>query len=76
MFHIFEKRGWYPIVNLTPARWAAATIASASSSRVAIGFSQRMCLPASAAAMTGSAWAPAHVVTLTASTSGLASSSR
>ena len=60
------------MVSLTPAAFAAATMASASARVVAIGFSQRMCLPAWAAAITGSAWAAAQVVTLTISTSGLA----
>jgi hypothetical protein len=60
------------MVNFTPALSAAATIASASSSVVAIGFSQRMCLPASAAAITGPAWAVGQEVTMAASTSGLA----
>ena len=42
----------WAIISFTPWRSAAAAMASASSSVVAMGFSSRMCLPAAAASST------------------------
>ena len=57
-----------------PAFSAAAFMARASSAFMAIGFSQRTCLPALRAAMVQAAWALFQVQTLTASISGSAAS--
>jgi hypothetical protein len=63
--------------NFVPAFSQAAIIASASSSEVAIAFSQRMPLtPASAAAMTICAFMSVWVQTLTMSKPSLANISR
>jgi hypothetical protein len=52
--------GWWRYMkasmSTTPARWQASTMRSASADVVASGFSQRTCLPASAARMVQSAW--------------------
>ena len=63
------NRWFWPIIRCLPAALAAATIASQSSSVVAIGFSHSTCLPAFSAAMAISAWLVLEEQTLTASTS-------
>ena len=47
-----SKRRMKPICSLTPAFSTAANISSHSWAFMAMGFSQRMCLPACAAATT------------------------
>ncbi|MES4785944.1 MAG: hypothetical protein C4294_09140 [Nitrospiraceae bacterium] len=69
----YGKR-WKMTPKVTPARSHASIIRSASSKRAAIGFSQRTCTPASAAATTASAWAGCGVQTSTASTMPLRTS--
>ena len=63
-------RLWKSTIKVTPASFAAATIASASSTVVASGFSTRMCLPASAQATATARWAWSGVATETAAISG------
>src|SRR4051794_872698 len=57
---------------IRPLRSLAAMIASASSTVIAIGFSQRTCLPASSARTVHSAWRPFGRAMYTAWTSGSA----
>jgi len=68
-------RLWKSTISLTPARLAASTIACASSTVVASGFSQRMSFPAAAAASAISAWAKSGVAIETARIAGSASRS-
>ena len=65
-------RLWKSTIRVTPALLAAATIASASSTVVASGFSTRMCLPASAQATATARWAWSGVATETAVIAGSA----
>ena len=61
---------------MTPARFTASAIARASSTVLASGFSQMMCLPALAAAMAISACTLLGVQMSTTSTSGRATTAR
>ena len=64
-----------PIWKGTPACSTAATMASVSARERAVGFSQKMALPAWAAATTISRWVLVGVATITAWMAGSASSS-
>ena len=78
-FRISTTDGWKrrlkPTASTMPARFAAATAASALGRSSVNGFSTWTCLPATAAAITCSACALCGVASTTASMSGLASAS-
>ncbi|OLT02864.1 hypothetical protein BJF90_28285 [Pseudonocardia sp. CNS-004] len=64
-----------PTISCTPCTAAASTMASASATDVAMGFSTSTCLPALIACRATSACAPGGVATSTASTSSSTSAS-
>ncbi len=70
-----SKRRLKPIMNGTPASSTAASARSTSSRSRLTGFSQKIALPACAAAMTRSTWVSVLVQIATVSTSSEASSS-
>ena len=70
------KRRLCATMNSTPARSQAPSIASASASELAIGFSHSTCRPAAAAASTCAWWANSGVAIMTASRSSRRSISR
>jgi hypothetical protein len=63
-------------MNLTPAASVAAIMASLAARVSSIGFSQKTCLPAAAAAMVTSRCEGVGVATITAPMSARASTSR
>merc|ERR1719203_1284432 len=65
-----SKRLCKPIINLTPASLHALIAVTVSARSVAIGFSQKTCLPAAAHALICSAWNCDGEQIQTASTSG------
>ena len=70
------KRRLWPIARHTPASFAAAAARPASAAVSASGFSQKTCLPASAAARIWPQWRLCGVARTTASTSGSSSADR